>query len=472
MQRFTNKRRRKIAGDIKRKIFRVVFSVLFLGFLLVACSTPAAQVEDGETTTPTMVSEAGAAFTIQAEENLRAPLSALYTRFTEGEDPVFVESGADIQAVNGYEMNTNRPEIPATFLENAVLIPLTESRPAADFITFAISADGQQALIDGGFLPTAVTITDQAGKEVTIQQPVRRVISSYGPTTGFVYNVGAEDRLVSASYLGARDPMGASVMEKIDPRFPGIMGDEQFSQSEFNIEEAAILNPDLILTSARSAWLETAGQLDIPIVLYDAETPKRLKEAVLLTGQLFGPNASAQAQAWVAYYDSVINRVSDQTAEIPSAEQQRVLFTGTEPLRVASGDMYQTFIIESAGGVSVSAELDGYWNDVNLEQVAIWEPDVIIVPPYGGASVGAITDSEEWQILSAVQAGQVYRMPKLVIPWDTPVPDSVLGVVWMAQRLYPDLVDLDCAAEAEYFYNTYYDYALTAEEIDTICAFE
>ena len=72
------------------------------------------------------------------------------------------------------------------------------------------------------------------------------------------------------------------------------------------------------------------------------------------------------------------------------------------------------------------------------------DSDVIIVPPYGGASVKAIVESQEWQILDAVQKGQVYRMPKLVVPWDTPAPDSVLGIVWLAQLLNPRTIDLRC----------------------------
>lgn len=73
-------------------------------------------------------------------------------------------------------------------------------------------------------------------------------------------------------------------------------------------------------------------------------------------------------------------------------------------------------MIDAAGGISASAELSGYWNDINIEQVAVWNPDLIIVPPYGGASVGAITENPEWQIIDAVMQGQVFLMPKLVVP--------------------------------------------------------
>jgi len=132
--------------------------------------------------------------------------------------------------------------------------------------------------------------------------------------------------------------------------------------------------------------------------------------------------------------------------------------------------MYQTTIIETAGGVSVSRDLFGYWNDVNLEQVAVWNPDIIIVPPYGGASVDAIIENPEWNIVLAAEKGRVYRMPKLVVPWDTPTPDSVLGIIWMAEIVHPELIDLRCANETEYFYKTFYNYALSKDEAINICS--
>lgn len=423
-----------------------------------------------EPATATLTEEITARFTIQADVDLLPAVTVLYEAFYDGEKPVFVETGADLLATHPENEDGIHPSVEATFLPGSVLIPLSDVPEVADFIAYAISVEGQQNLIDAGALPKTVTLTDQSGMVVEIEQPVRRVISSHGPTTAIVYSVGAEDRLVAASYLGARDPLGTSVMEKMDARFPGIMGDDMFSQDSFNIEEAVVLEPDLILTSARSAWIDTVAELDIPVVLFEAEAPERLKEAVLLVGQLLGPHNAAQAQAWVHYYEATLEAIQDGVASIPFEERPRVLFTGTEPLRVVSGDMYQTDLIQAAGGLSVSSELSGYWNNVNLEQIVLWEPDVILVPPYGGASVEAITTSPEWQIIDAVQEGRVYRMPKLVAPWDTPAPDSVLGMVWLAERLYPQVVPMTCDEEAVYFYNTFYNYDITVDEIETICA--
>lgn len=467
----------------------IYLTPLIAMILVVSCASPTPPVETEETeeapaseveeTSPTEEAaaptdipepEVTSRFTIQADPDLQSSLAALYQAFFDGEQPSFVEAEADLVATSEEGIIADSYGLPLYFLPGATLLMMSDSTDAADFAAYAISPDGQQVLIDEGALPATLTLTDQAGNTLEVPQPVRRVISAHGPTTFLIYGVGAGDRLVGASYLGARDPAGAAAMENIDPRFPDIQGDELFTQQEFDAEEAVTLDPDLIVASARTGWLDVAAELGFQTFLFDAETPTRLKEAMLLSGQLFGPNAAAQAEAWVAYYDSVFDSIVAQTSTIADDDRVRVLFTGTEPLRVASGEMYQTAIIEAAGGVSVSAELTGYWNDVNLEQVAIWNPDVIIVPPYGGASVEAITESPEWQILDAVQAGRVYRMPKLVAPWDTPAPDSVLGIIWMAQVLYPDLVELDCATEADYFYNTFYGYAISAEEVATLCA--
>lgn len=469
------------------KSLKMILILFVINLLLIGCSTvgvdqpsatQASQPTEEEVTPPfatldpqTDIEEPiiSARFTIQADDALKSAIVLLYQAYFQDESPVFVDEGSDLIAVKSPELVENRPEIFATFLTNAVFVPQKEMSEIQEFVDFSISPEGQQVLIDADELPSSVVLTDQAGKSVEIKQPIYRVISAYGPATAFIYSLDAEDRLVSASYLGARDPLGAEIMGKMDPRFPGIMGDDFFTQQDFNVEHAASLDPDLIITSARTSWLDTVEQIDLPLFLYDAETPERLIEAMLLTGQLFGPHPSAQAEAWVAYYEAVVKSILEQTSEIPEEERPRVLFTGTDPLRVASGEMYQTDIIEAAGGISVSAELTGYWNDINLEQVVIWDPDIIIVPPYGGASVEAITESQEWQILEAVQAGRVYRMPKLVVPWDTPVPDSILGIVWLAQQINPDKVYIDCSEEAEYFYNTFYNYAITTDELASIC---
>jgi iron complex transport system substrate-binding protein len=463
---------------MKKYLWTTVFCFMLISSLLLGCAPSAIVMDTPRSEEPSPESNGTQTavpqdmFTIQTDEEFIQPISVLYQAFYGDDSPTFVESNGDLYVGRMDQFAGDHPNVHASFMPGAVLTAKRENEEVGKFIDFAVSLEGQKLLINSGELPGEITITDQVGNDVTIKQPVERVISSYGPTTAIVYSIGMKDLLVSASYLGARDPLGSRVMAEIDPRFSEIMGDEKFSQQEFNIEEAAKLNPDLILTSARSAWLDIASELDISLFLYDPESIERLKEAVLLTGQLFGPQSHATAQALISYFDSTVSKIQEQTSQFPQEDLPRILFTGTEPLRVVSGDMYQTQLIEAAGGISVSKELSGYWNDVNLEEVVIWDPDIILVPPYGGATVEAITESPEWQILEAVQAGRVYQMPKLVVPWDTPAPDSILGIVWLAGLFHPGLIGLDCIQEADYFYNIFYQYGIPTELASDICGYD
>jgi iron complex transport system substrate-binding protein len=417
--------------------------------------------------TMSIASGQDAPFTLQADEALQPAITALYTA-RYGIAPTFVDASADLLATSDRDvLPDDFAGVPPHFLPDAFFV--VQSENSAEFVDFAVSPDGQQALIDADFLPASVTVVDQAGNTLEIAQPVRRAITPYSIATYLVYGVGAADRLVAGGYLGARDPIGAARMEAIDPRFPQLSG-YVMTQREINVEQVANLMPDVIFASARSAWLDAIAELGIPVVLFQGESPELLKESMAIAGQVFGPNAAAHAAAWVDYYDGIFSQVVEETSDLAADERPRVLLVGEDPLRVISGDMYQTDIIAAAGGQSVSAELTGFWNDVNLEQVALWNPEVIVIVPYGSVTVQTITGSPEWQTISAVQNGQVYKMPSWVAPWDAPVPDSVLGIIWLAQKLFPDSVDLDCGAEAVTFFNTFYGYPIPQDDIAALCA--
>ncbi|MBN1562876.1 MAG: ABC transporter substrate-binding protein, partial [Anaerolineae bacterium] len=337
------------------------------------------------------------------------------------------------------------PEIGARYLagEDCGDVVSAKTPVMRDFLQFAVSPDGQQIAIDLGLLPDVVEVTDQGGVTVAVPQPVRNIVSAYGVATYYVYSVGAGDRLAAGSYVGVKGPAAQDAMRRVDPNFDTVFNAvSALSQNEINLEEAAALDPGLILTSARTQWIDSAAELGVPILRFEGESPDLLKDAMTLVGTALGPDAAYQAAQFNAYYDATLAKIAAQVATVDATP--RVYFSGTNPLRTASRDMYQTAMIAAAGGESVSAELTGYWNDVNLEQVALWEPDVIFVPTYGGATVEAITEADEWQILTAVQNGAVYQLPTFISPWDTPLPDSILGIIWMAETLYPDQIDLNC----------------------------
>ena len=374
-----------------------------------------------------------------------------------------VDEGADlILAGGGIDWRDMRS---VALTSDARLTRQVETSAARDFQRFATSPAGQRSLIDAGLLPASVTITDQDGRTFELAQPVERLASPYALATYLAYAVGAGDRIVLGNYLGARDPQGAAAMERIDPRFPelGMLTPEDTT----NVEYIASLAPDLVFAAARAEWAVPIEALGVPVIGFAGESTEGLREAMRIAGRALGPDAEARAEAWIAYYDHVLASVERATEHLQSAPS--VLFTGTQRTRVASGAMYQRALIEAASASSVTAHLSGHWRDVDVEQVLSWNPDVILVPQYGRASVEAIFEDPQWQLLDAVRAGRVLRVPKLVAPWDTPVPDSVLAIVWLAEQLHGDLHEVRCERETRFFYERFYGYAISGEEVAALC---
>ncbi len=315
----------------------------------------------------------------------------------------------------------------------------------------------------GGFAQP-ISVTDQAGVTLTLDLPIQTLVSIHGIGTYYVYALGAGNQLAVAYYVGLRSAADAPpTMLRWEPRLPEIL-----SFGEPNVEALLLEEPDLILADAgrHRSFAEVMNSLGVPVVLFSAETPESMLEAIELTAEFLGEAAEARAHAFLADHARVTAAVADHLGAISEEERVRVLFLGTTPTRTIGGGMYQNSIIEAAGGVSVSRGLPSSgWSDVNLEQILLWDPQVIVIAPYGPVEPSALMENPDWQSISAVSTGRVVRMPRLIAPIDTPVPESLLGIVWMASNLYPELQTLDLVEELTSFYERYYDLSLTDQEI-------
>lgn len=295
-----------------------------------------------------------------------------------------------------------------------------------------------------------VTVLDQAGREVTIPQPVERVVSLYGVATFYLYALGVEDKLVLGTYVGLKPGSPSwEALAQLDPDLP-----EKYTRTAPSLEEVLLAAPDLVIASAVKNP-ELPGQLapfGIPALLIQPESVEGVQEATSLVGAALG--AENRAQALISYWKQRMGAVSATDLARP-----RVLFVGTSPLRVASGDMYQSEMIALAGGDPVTHDLQGYWQDVNIEQILLWDPEVVFIAPYGPVQPADLLADPAWRGVAAIRDRQVFKLPRVFAPWDIPTPESLLGIMWMAKALHPGL-PMDPVAEARTFYQEFFGYPL------------
>lgn len=312
----------------------------------------------------------------------------------------------------------------------------------------------------------SVTLIDDSGESVHVHRPVERLASVYGAGTYYVYALGAGERLVAGWFIGVKGVAQApDALLRLEPRLAQIL-----AFGEPNTEELVARGVQLVLAdgSRHGAFAEQMSDVGVPVLQYLVETPEALRDAMLLTARALGDEARSRAMQFAYDYTRIFGTLRENVEGVPTEQRARVLFLGTDKQTVASGEMFQSRLIAAAGGISVSEDLSGYWNEVNLEQILLWDPDVIILPPYGLVQPADLYADEDWASVRAVRTAQVYRMPRIIAPMDTPVPESLLGVLWIADVLYPGQVPLDLEKEAERFYRTYYSLELSEAELASL----
>lgn len=326
-------------------------------------------------------------------------------------------------------------------------------------MTFAIGCDTKANISE------TTTVADQTGQLVTIPANPQRVVSVYPMATLITYSLGGQDKLVG---IDSNSPNN-EILQQIDP---GITDITQVGMPwEVNIETVVSLNPDVVLGASgdvRTA-LENAG---IPVVGIDLESPTKLLQGINLIGDCI--DRESQADELVLYYSQKTGMITERTSEIPEGERITVLIPNkTGKASCTGGDSYQHYLIEGAGGINVAEEVTGRWPAASVEQIMLWDPQVIIVPPYCADTVDDILYDTTWQSIDAVANGRVYAMPEYTVAWDTPVADSILGELWIAKQLYPDLFsDIDIDTEANDFYTRFYGIGYTAASCSIIDSME
>jgi len=317
-----------------------------------------------------------------------------------------------------------------------------------------------------GVAYTGPVSVDQTGAKVSLPESPERIVSAYGPATYFVYALGKGDRIVAARYVGLTDPGGevGALHRNLDPRFPAKLMPTRPEEPE----QILVHSPDLVLTnpSHNRGMADILRDLGVPVAEYVPESLEGVLDAVRLTGTLLGPEVEERAEALAVELDKYLADLDASVGALSAQERPSVLFVGLSPFHVASGDMLQTELISRAGGRSVSDGLSGGWREISLEQLSIWNPEVVFIAPYGTVQPADLLDDPQWAWIEAVRAGRVYKMPRTAAPWDAPVPDAVLGALWMAQVLHPEQAPYEAAAEARLLYAEHYGIQLTERTLE------
>ncbi len=191
-----------------------------------------------------------------------------------------------------------------------------------------------------------------------------------------------------------------------------------------------------------------------------------INKDIMMLGELFGN--TARAEEIVALNVANSARITDITSELKEEEKPSVLLLqysdkgGEIAFKVPPLDWLQTSMVEMAGGIPVWSDVptDG-WTTITFEQVAVWDPQVILLVDYKGNAqdiVAGLKADSKWALLDAVKNNQLYAFPVDFQSWDQPDTRWTLGMTWIATKLHPDLFSsINMMDEVIRFYQDYYN---------------
>lgn len=265
-----------------------------------------------------------------------------------------------------------------------------------------------------------------------------------------------------AAIAGTDQGLG-SFLESVQPGFSLLPALDK----KAGAESYAALRPGLVILKGalRASLGVNLEKLGIRTMYLELESPEDYYRDFAALGAVFGEEA--RARELIAYYQDIVARTARAAA---GAKKPRVL-----ALQV-SGDGYevppdtwmQTRMVEMAGGEPVwkGSNPGSGWTVVGPEQIAAWNPDVVLVISYGSnaAPIAAkLAADPRFKALAAVKAGKVLGFPQDYYSWDQPDTRWGLGLLWLTEVLNPGrMPGFSLKAEARRFYSLFYGFGEAA----------
>lgn len=294
-----------------------------------------------------------------------------------------------------------------------------------------------------------VTVTDQAGREVTIEKEPSSIVSGYYISSSLLIALGLKDKVVGIEAKADKRPIYKLAAPELT-ELPNVG-----TAKEFNLETCAALSPDLVILPMK---LKDAAQsltdLGITVLLVNPESQDLLTEMINTIAT--ATNTNSEAAKLLAYIDSQKDML---TSALSGVEHESVYLAGNSSfLSTAGPSMYQSSIIELAGGKNAADSItDTYWAEISYEQLLAWDPSYIIIASDAEYTVDDIMNDPNLAECTAVKNSHVYAIPGDVEALDSPVPAGILASVWLAGILHPDQVSADTyTTEMTNYYETFY----------------
>lgn len=323
----------------------------------------------------------------------------------------------------------------------------------------------------GGSSEKTWTFTDSLGRQVELPKNLERICPS-GHTAQQVLLTMAPDKMV-----GLSQPLNDDQLKIFGDKFKDypVFGAVLGAKDDFNREAVAAAKPQVIIDTGevkkdtKESLDALQEQLGIPVVFVEAYL-EDYGSAYKTLGELLGMEERGNQLS--EYCNRVYSKVEDTMKTIPESQRVNMAYLlGENGLNAIAKTSVQAQVIDMvANNVVVvdDASGKGSGNEISLEQIAVWNPDLIIFQK--GSIYNTVGDDPAWQGISAIANDNYYEVPNNPWCWmnNPPTVNQLMGMQWLPRLLYPNAFDDSIEDVTRDYYKTMYNYDLSDAEMSEL----
>ncbi len=271
--------------------------------------------------------------------------------------------------------------------------------------------------------PAALLVTDEAGRKVSVPQPVRRVVSLAPSLTETIYALGAQEKLV-----GVTDYCDYPPEAKNKPKVGGVLNP--------SIEQIVALKPDLVLATRSANRHETVEALARLGIACYATYPRSVEE--VLTSTLHLGEVIGMRERGEAIVAALRERLADLRHSLAGSAPRRILFVVWQDPLISVGR--RTFLGDALrwAGADTLVETSQEWPRVSLEEVVRLQPDYLVFASSQSElperTAEGLRSRPGWRGLDAVRQRHIVMISEAI---NRPAPRLVDAIEELARQLHP-----------------------------------
>lgn len=314
------------------------------------------------------------------------------------------------------------------------------------------------------------SFTDSLGRQIELPERVEKVAVS-GPLAQIVLFSLCPEKLV-----GIAEEWDASAEEFLDTEYYHlpVLGQLYGGKGELNLETLLSSGAQVVIdvgepkdTAAEDldALQEQTGIPFVHITMGLESAP----EAYRALGELLGMEETAEKLA--VFCEERYEKAVALTASLDKVDA--LYITGAAGHHVIAKDSYHSEIIDLMTNNLAVVDVPsakGSGNEVGLEQIMVWDPEVII---FSDESIyDTVAEDPAWQSLTAIRTGRYYEVPAAPYNWMgfPPSVQRTLGLLWLGELLYPEQSEMELFEEARDYYELFYHCDLTQAQYEALVA--